>query len=224
VKLLLSITLIFIFFVSHAQESCDVKLKEIQGTYTGECEKGKAHGKGKSVGIDEYQGEFKNGYPDGWGMYVWKDGHYFIGSFKKGKKEGKGDMYYESSKGEDSVITGFWRKDVYAGLYEKPWELIQSTTKVGKVEARRIGDGSIVTITLQQMSNLGSSLPTITSEVILSGAYETKHYMGLSNQMNVRYQQVRFPFRAIFTFNGNETAEIAFYEPGDYTVTVSLTL
>ena len=129
--LLIASFFIFCCFTSLAQQACEVKLKDIRGVYTGDCSNDKANGKGKSVGVDEYEGEFKDGYPEGKGMYTWKDGHYFIGFFKKGNKEGKGDMYYESAKGDDSVITGFWKKDKYIGEYEQQF-IVQSMTPTCK--------------------------------------------------------------------------------------------
>jgi len=33
----------------------------IKGTYTGDCKKGKASGKGKAIGTDTYKGDFKTG-------------------------------------------------------------------------------------------------------------------------------------------------------------------
>ena len=45
-------------------------MKEIQGTYEGDCKDGKASGKGNAIGEDTYEGNFKNGYPDGTGKYI----------------------------------------------------------------------------------------------------------------------------------------------------------
>jgi len=229
-KQLLSILCCIVFSLhAESQEACEVKLKDIAGTYSGDCVDGKANGNGKSKGTDEYQGLFKNGYPEGKGMYTWKDGHYFIGFFKKGKKEGRGDMYYESANGEDSVISGYWRKDEYVGQYEKEWTVENATPKIGRVEGRRVGkSGSTITFTLQQISNAtsfggGSFLPTILSENVMAGTYETKNYQALTNSTIVRYQQVRFPLKLLITFTGNETAEFTFNEPGEYVISLNLT-
>ena len=75
----------FLFFVTNiiAQHTdCLIKVKELQGTYEGECKKQKADGKGKAVGEDTYEGEFKEGFPNGTGKYSWKNGNWYTGSFK----------------------------------------------------------------------------------------------------------------------------------------------
>ena len=46
----------FFCSISSAQETCKVLQTSIEGTYTGDCAGGKANGKGKSVGIDRYDG------------------------------------------------------------------------------------------------------------------------------------------------------------------------
>jgi hypothetical protein len=230
-QLILFIISFMLIWRADAQDQCEVKLKEISGTYTGECSNGKAHGAGKANGIDEYQGQFKNGYPEGKGMYTWKDGHYFIGYFKKGRKEGKGDMYYESSKGEDSVVSGFWKKDEYAGLYESPFEMTNPSSKIGRVEGRQISrKGTTITFNVHQMSNFstnvgnGSIVGQIAFETVLLGTFETKNTQNMSNSSLTRYQQVRFPFKVRITFAGNQTADFEFHEPGDYDVSVNLSL
>ena len=77
----LSIILLLSINYSFAQQNnCVVNVIELQGTYTGDCKNGKAHGKGKSIGEDIYEGEFKNGYPEGTGKYIWKSGTWFEGS------------------------------------------------------------------------------------------------------------------------------------------------
>jgi len=221
----------FTFFLMNnvrSQEACEVKMKEISGTYSGDCKDGKANGSGKSKGTDEYQGEFKAGYPDGKGMYIYQDGHYFMGFFKKGKKEGRGDMYYENSKGDDSVISGYWKKDLYVGLYEKPWDVMNPSTRIGKVEGRKISkEGSTISFTVHQMSNassMGNSgfLGGVVSESVMQGTFENRSQQNLSNSTITRYQQVRFPFKVLIMFTGNESAEFIFYEPGDYDLSVNL--
>ena len=218
------LSLIIISFLlinnSHAQDNCQVAIDLIKGTYTGPCVNGKASGKGKAVGIDLYEGEFLNGFPEGKGMYTWKDGHYFIGQFKKGKMDGAGDMYYESSKGEDSVITGFWKKDKFSGLYEKAYIIHSSTTRINKLDCRsskKVAAGSI-NITTGGVS----FVPTITEITVITGQYLNKSSTNLSNGVIVRMQQMIFPFRAIFYLNNGEYFEIQFNEEADYEVSLSV--
>ena len=58
---------------------CRVMVDDIAGSYEGDCYKGKAHGVGKAIGKDTYEGEFKKGYPEGKGTYTWINGDYFEG-------------------------------------------------------------------------------------------------------------------------------------------------
>lgn len=50
------------------------------------------HGKGSDefANGDKYTGMYKNGKPDGPGIYTWSNGSYYEGEFKNGLKEGKG--------------------------------------------------------------------------------------------------------------------------------------
>ena len=89
---------------------CRVLVDDLAGSYEGDCQKGKAHGQGRAMGKDIYEGEFKKGYPDGKGKYTWINGDYFEGAFEKGKREGEGTMVY-ASVNPDSVLTGHWEDD-----------------------------------------------------------------------------------------------------------------
>ena len=80
----------FNLFSQEENASCKVLLSEISEVYNGNCKDGFAHGKGIARGIDIYQGRFKKGLPHGTGKYIWKDGSYYEGSWKNGKKSGSG--------------------------------------------------------------------------------------------------------------------------------------
>ena len=230
-KQLLSLTLFFSICgneLSAQEKECLVKLDVIKGVYTGECASDKANGKGKSVGTDQYEGDFKDGYPDGRGMYTWNDGHYFIGYYKKGYKEGTGEMYYESTTGGDSVITGYWKKDKYIGIYEKEYIVISNTTSVNKIECNLTDKkGEDIFITVHQLTsstsiNSNSVIPFISNISNIMGTFYTKNQQILTNRSVSKIQQVTFPFRAIFYFNNGENAEILFNEKGSYDVYVDL--
>ena len=224
VLLLASIFILF-FISSQAQEICLVKLKDIKGVYTGACVGGKANGMGKSVGTDQYEGQFKDGYPDGKGMYIWKDGHYFLGFYKMGNKEGKGDMYYESANGSDSVITGYWKKDKYFGEYEENYVVISKTTRITKVDCNLVNEkGENISITLHRIGGTSSSntIPYITNISTSQGTYYTKNNQELSNISITRVMGVTFPFKAIFYLSNEENIEILFNSKGDYDVSVDI--
>jgi hypothetical protein len=91
-------------------QGCYVADYRLRGNYQGACNNGKAFGRGKSEGIDTYEGEFVNGMLEGQGTYVWANGDRYIGKFKGGLPHGRGMMKY---------ITG----EEEAG----PWEYGKST-------------------------------------------------------------------------------------------------
>jgi hypothetical protein len=86
-----------------AHLGCEVADPRLRGTYSGACQGGKAHGRGKAVGIDTYQGEFFNGLLNGQGTYVWPNGDRYIGQFKQGQADGRGVMRYADGEEERGV-------------------------------------------------------------------------------------------------------------------------
>ncbi len=108
----------------HAQDECKILSKALEGEYTGDCKKGLAHGDGEAKGIDTYKGEFKKGLPHGKGTYLWKNGNSYEGYFKDGMKDGKGKLVYKIENKADSIVTGYWKKDEYAGLTLMGYEVI----------------------------------------------------------------------------------------------------
>jgi len=71
----------------------------LRGSYEGDCEEKSevAHGQGEAKGADTYVGSFVKGRPDGKGTYAWENGARLEGSFKEGKAQGAG--VYISAKG-----------------------------------------------------------------------------------------------------------------------------
>lgn len=212
-------------YVLAQNTDCKVLMTSLQGTYDGECTKGKAHGKGKAAGVDIYEGDFKNGLPDGTGTYTWKDGHYFVGHFKKGEKNGKGDMYYKTAGGADSVITGFWKKDKYFGKYEEQYAVVSKTSHISKVDFYMLntkGEDISITVFRRGGTSSGSGVPYITNISVSQGTYYNKNDQVLNSISITRLQQVTFPFKAIFYLSNGENVELLFNSKGDYDITVDI--
>ena len=144
------IIIITIFLVSlnaYSQKSdCKVNIPEISESYTGDCRKGLAHGQGIASGIDQYEGRFVKGLPDGKGTYTWAQGNYYEGEWKKGLKEGYGKMVYG-----DSVVTGYWKKDQYQGEKQiAPYKITQSMNVSRATIKKSAGSVSGVRIKIMQ--------------------------------------------------------------------------
>lgn len=217
-KLLTFFFLISIFHIGNAQTSeCLVLLDSLKGEYEGACEKGKANGEGKAFGTHFYEGTFKNGYPDGMGKYTWKNGNQFTGKFKKGLKEGKGELK-AIVNGKDTAISGYWKKDIYKGEYENPFEIIDITTKVGRVEVNKINKrGNKITT---QVEDLQGNY-RMTNITVIAGSFYTKSSNLMNNKEITIFEGIVFPFRAIFYF-GEHKVEVEIFEEGEWDIKIPL--
>ena len=177
-----------------------------------------------------YQGTFKNGWPEGKGKYTWKNGDYFYGGWKKGLKDGKGELHLPVN-GVDSVISGYWKKGVYKGQYENPYIIHNYSSDVGRVEINRMTGGKQSSITLTVESLVGggsiyastnkSQLTGMTNLEVSRGSYMSKSTNTMTNKDVTTFQGVVFPFRAKFSF-GNSMVEIELLQEGDWNITVPI--
>ncbi|HEX6168191.1 MAG TPA: hypothetical protein VFZ33_00765 [Chitinophagaceae bacterium] len=223
------IALLFMSFTAYSQ-TCEVDKESLKGTYTGDCKKNKAHGKGKAVGIDIYEGEFKNGVPDGQGTYTWANKNTFEGKFIKGLREGKGKMTMKIAGAQDSVVEGFWKKDAYIGKNEKPWIVHSKTGSVRDVEIDFTADPLarikivVTNTTGGAQTSSGATMPRyrVDNVQVLKGHYE--RLTSLESHLKsteTTLIEVIFPFRAKLNI-GTEEVELEFFESGSYTVTISI--
>jgi len=228
-KRLIILSVFLLGMIGLYSQQCEVEKESLKGTYTGDCKKGKAHGKGKAVGAETYEGDFKSGLPDGQGTYTWNNKNVFSGKFSKGLREGKGTMIFKREGAQDSLIEGYWKKDMYIGKNENPWKVYTKTGSVREVSAdytpdvvRRIK--FIITNTTGGVASLGGQLPRfkVDNVVILKGNYERltsleSHYKSTETSL----MEVAFPLRVKLQI-AREEIEMEFFEPGSYTVNISI--
>jgi len=223
------IVLLLLSFTAYSQ-TCEVDKASLKGTYVGDCKKNKAHGKGKAVGIDTYEGEFKNGIPDGQGTYTWNNKNVFEGKYLKGLREGRGKMIMKRDGAQDSVIEGFWKKDAYIGKNEKPWIVHNKTGSVRDVEVEYTPDPLarikivVSNTTGGAQTSSGATMPRYTVDYVqvLKGHYE--RLTSLESHLKsteTTIIEVIFPFRIKLTI-GTEEVELEFFESGSYTVSISI--
>ncbi len=195
-------------------QDCKVLSKTINEWYNGDCKKGKADGKGIAKGVDTYEGEFKKGYPDGFGTYTYQDGSIFTGKFKKGKKEGEGELTIKA----DNIVTGFWKKDEYVGLYENPYKKTDKSQNVTAYSIKQV-ETNINSIRLYvKKDNVLVKDPSFGNITVLNGNYQTtipsRDYYEISN--------VTFPFKAK-VFYGQEFVEFEIFNNGLWDVRLEIT-
>jgi len=214
----------------YAQEECSVLLTDISGKYEGECKKGKAEGQGTATGTDEYTGTFKGGYPEGKGVYTWKNGNVYDGMWVKGKREGEGKMIIKREGKADSVVSGFWKKNEYAGKFEKPYIIHNRTNHISKLEIRKGKESSKsiqieVSSTSGGLANInGSITPKLEiSEIILAkGNYTQIQHVSTSTKGTIKkLVDVTFPFRARIRF-GTQEVDLEIQEEGNWNTIIGL--
>lgn len=218
--------IILSFTISHASaqnEDCKVLMDSLKGTYTGDCKSGKANGNGHAKGIHSYEGEFKNGLPEGKGKYTWSNGDYYFGGWKKGLKEGKGQMH-RFENGVESMVAGYWKKDIYRGEYENPYVIQNITSEITNAKVSKISktDKSITVSVSGLTSNSGfGAVAKMTNFYVTRGSFISKSSNTMTNKEVTLFQGVVFPFRATFNF-GDSILEIEIFEEGGWDIMVPI--
>lgn len=226
-KYMLLIVSLSSFCIYSAAQDCTVSAEALKGKYEGDCNKGKAEGKGTATGIDSYTGEFKKGYPDGEGKYTWKNGNWYQGTWKKGNQNGKGAMHYLLSDGKDSVLNGFWKNGTYTGVYEKPYYIHYRGSAVHDIRFTKNSKSSSLQVEVKNSNTTGSAGGRY--KILKLSNFEVKE--GSFNQMQkledmgthnfYDFRNVEFPFRIQLYFE-KYSVDVEIYEPGDWTVDVEI--
>jgi len=220
----------FSFYSEIFSQDCKVEKEELKGTYTGDCKKGKANGKGKASGIDSYEGDFVAGLPHGKGSYAWKNGDVYTGEFIKGLKDGEGKMIIKRPGNTDSLIEGYWQNDKYTGLKEKPWRLIFKSKLVTETEVE-YKDHHFNKITFVITNTSGGSKLVEGDEMPRLKVDEIIPQRGNFGRLFVNdihakkteslIEDINFPFR-FRAIIGTEEVEMEFVKPGNYIVTLRI--
>ncbi len=179
-----------------------------------------------------YVGEQKNGQPDGKGVLTDTAGNVYNGSFKKGKKDGYGELTLKNAvAGKDNVIVGYWKKDQYIGIYEFPYKIISKSYMISNASVTyepANPSSYIIEISVESVSGGSATLsgelpkPTLTDHVFNKGSFQEMIVRTNQQKRNVYiFQNVIFPVQAVFKF-GNEDITVDFNETKNYKLTVVL--
>ncbi|HEY6503784.1 MAG TPA: hypothetical protein VIZ28_07420 [Chitinophagaceae bacterium] len=228
-NLLVILPLLFVSPQLFSQD-CSVEKESLKGTYTGECKKGKANGKGKAVGKDIYEGDFKAGLPDGQGTYTWADSNVYRGKFVKGLRDGKGILVYKRTNAPDSTVEGFWKNDIYTGKYEKPYKIHFTSKSITESEVEfKKEPFNQVTFFITNTSGggvdiAGQEMPRmeVTEVQMVTGSYARimKNSNHAKKTETVLYDLI-YPARMKVIIDA-EQIEIEFFEPGSYNINIRI--
>lgn len=220
---LITTALLLMTLYSEAQD-CMVEIEALKGKYEGECKKGKANGKGMAIGTDSYEGEFRNGYPDGAGKYTWKNGNCYEGTWKKGEIDGQGTMHYSLITGGDSTVTGFWKKGQYVGKYKNLYSVYSRSHSVSNITFKKNKDNTNeVTIHSKYGSNSSVPIGAWGDMEIINGSFALKESIDdVPGLRIIRYRAVVFPFRVKITYAINQVLEFEIFEAGNWTTEIEL--
>jgi len=167
-------------FKGFAQDpaDCKVLLESISGKYEGDCKNGLAHGRGTAEGIDKYTGRFREGLPDGGGIYYFSNGDYFHGAFKSGKKSGKGEYF---SALNNKKIKGIWKEDsLNREISDPPYEILQNhgvnsisvVTKAG-------GNPNTVELVFSRDGQVAYNMPSLNVTSTTGNVVRNSYYSGI---------------------------------------------
>jgi hypothetical protein len=208
--------------ILYAQEECKVLMPEISGTYTGKCKKGLADGEGLAVGTDTYEGRFSKGLPDGTGKYTWADGRVYEGSWSEGKREGKGTMIYPTVR-EDSIVSGYWKKDEYVGTENIPPYRVSRNQGLVRYSIRKVNEvGSGFSVGLYQGGSFNTNVDNFTMDASSGQEFVSGRMRGIENAI-VPYK-VSIKYRVYNTMQSQQHDvffDFEINEPGTFEVTIT---
>ncbi len=218
-QLLMFSVLFLVATQSYAQNTdCKVLADSINGTYIGNCKNGKADGLGKSTGVNEYDGEFKNGWPDGKGKYTWPNGDFYYGGWRKGLKDGKGEMH-RMVDGVPTLLKGYWKKDNYRGEYEDPYSVKEMGSAVTYKSFQFLGTRKNSVYFSMKTGAMG--VANAASYTVLNGFFQRTNTSEMSTIQTIEFQDVQFPFRVRFMGTDRGVVDVEFYDKGEWRVEIA---
>jgi len=226
---------------TNAQDNCKVLQESINSSYSGDCKKGLAHGKGLAKGKDQYQGNFKKGLPHGQGTYTYAEGDTYKGGWKQGQRFGKGtfeslnsgkyignwkaDMkegegtYHLKINDIDTVLAGLWKEDKYLGPKpEKPYKIV-SNRGIDRISMFKIRDGNRLMVKVMQNGSINSSVQDF--RFVWSSGTETS----LGGMHEIAWENMEYPFEGRISYSTSNklgtarftvTMEFIINEPGNW--------
>ncbi|NVO09451.1 MAG: hypothetical protein HXX16_05765 [Bacteroidales bacterium] len=201
-----------------SQEPCNVLKNNTLKKYEKKCKKELANGKELATCMDKYEGDLKNGLPDGIGKYTWSSGDVYEGGWKEGKRDGEG-RYSFRKDGVDSVKTGIWKDDKFIKkMALTPYRIIRSMS-VSRYTAQKIKNGSRVLFLFEQ----NGVYDTYVSNLRFTTTSGTNYSLGIKQG----FDNVEFPFNCVVSYRTKNSYrvnpvdvsfEIEIKEPGCWEV------
>ena len=134
-------------------------------------------------------------------------------------------MIYKMSDKADSIVEGYWKKDMYIGRYEYPYKVITKTKKVSRVDIKHATTAiqNQITIWVSSTSSsaglIGRLIPKveITNMILQTGNYlRTYQNNTYSSKSETILYDVSFPIRMRMDFSVGESVEVVINKEGGY--------
>lgn len=203
-------------------------MNDLIGIYTGECKNGLANGKGEARGGHYYKGSFKDGKPDGSGMFYYSDSIYYDGSFQDGIKEGKGEMHYQRKNLADSVIKGYWSGDEYRGTKYTTYNFRTTETFDNTDITPSKTKGQTVTIEISTTSGIptqttspGNSTVLISLVNVISPSgsiLKTLSKIEGPYKSSISLEMTEFPCKLLGTLSNGKTIDLDLYKAANWKI------
>jgi hypothetical protein len=222
-KCLITTFLLMIFAIhsSFSQEgNCKVLKPEIANSYSGDCKKGLANGKGIATGKDKYEGKFKNGLPNGDGLYQYATGEIYEGNFKDGLKNGNGKFTFKYL-GKDSTYLGIWKDDQLVKKVIPPAYTIIQQLNVQRFTVQKINAGNRIMFSFIQNGKTNLSLSGLSFAENGGTPITIGQKQGFDN-IPIPYN-CKVTYTSLNSFRASSSSivfEIQIHEPGQWLVTL----